>query len=97
MTNQLINIVDLPNELLENIFQFLSFEEISRIRSVSKKFNTIGEQLLNRGFNDSVNNYYNILEKLKEQAQNCQIPILKCSELFTTSMDITILGIKYLF
>lgn len=87
------NISDLPNELLINILSRLTFENISEVRLVCKRFDSIGRELLNNGFRCSVNNYYNVLEKLKKiTAKNSDLKILKSSEFFTTSLDITIIG-----
>ena len=87
------NLLDLPNELLISILNYLSYENISKIRIVCKRFDEIGKELLNDGFKRSINNYFNVLDIFKKlNANNNDWKILKSSEFFTTSIDITIIG-----
>ncbi|VVC96230.1 unnamed protein product, partial [Leptidea sinapis] len=43
-------LLQLPKVLIEHIFSFLSYEEIARIRAVSREIDKICQGLLNRGF-----------------------------------------------
>ncbi|KAL4707557.1 hypothetical protein ACJJTC_000309 [Scirpophaga incertulas] len=45
-----MDLVSLPVVVLENIFSYLTYDEIARNRIVSKSFNEICMRLLNRGF-----------------------------------------------
>ena len=40
----------LPDTALEKTLLFLSYDEISRLRRINKRFNTICKSLLNKGF-----------------------------------------------
>ncbi|VVD00658.1 unnamed protein product [Leptidea sinapis] len=43
-------LLQLPKELIEHIFSFLSYEEVAKIREVSRELDKICQGLLNRGF-----------------------------------------------
>lgn len=45
-----MTLLSLPVLVLENIFSYLSYDEIAKIRLVSKFFNDIAMRMLNRGF-----------------------------------------------
>jgi hypothetical protein len=89
-----INILELPYELLKTIFDYLTFDEISKIRLVCKGFDVCAQQTLNQGFQKSVIRYSKVLETIKDINNNTNHTnlIIKNSEFFTTSSDITILG-----
>jgi hypothetical protein len=92
--NNGINILELPYELLKAIFDYLTFDEISKIRLVCKGFDVCSREKLNQGFQKSVIRYSKVLETIKVINNNTNHTnlILKNSEFFTTSLDITILG-----
>lgn len=56
-SNEKLNLVNLPELVLEAIFSNLTFDEIARNRIVCKQFDRIGKRLLNRGFN-SIKKYH---------------------------------------
>nr|XP_045626453.1 uncharacterized protein LOC123775359 [Procambarus clarkii]XP_045626454.1 uncharacterized protein LOC123775359 [Procambarus clarkii]XP_045626455.1 uncharacterized protein LOC123775359 [Procambarus clarkii]XP_045626456.1 uncharacterized protein LOC123775359 [Procambarus clarkii]XP_045626457.1 uncharacterized protein LOC123775359 [Procambarus clarkii]XP_045626458.1 uncharacterized protein LOC123775359 [Procambarus clarkii]XP_045626459.1 uncharacterized protein LOC123775359 [Procambarus clarki len=45
-----IHILDLPNEIFENIFAYLTFKKIGEIRRACKRFEQIGSTILNASF-----------------------------------------------
>ncbi|XP_075987657.1 F-box protein pallbearer isoform X2 [Anticarsia gemmatalis] len=45
-----MHLLDLPVVMIENIFSYLSYDEIARNRLVSRSFNDISMRMLNRGF-----------------------------------------------
>ncbi|XP_050358111.1 F-box only protein 28 isoform X2 [Nymphalis io] len=45
-----MTLLSLPMLVVENIFSYLSYDEIAKLRLVSKPFNNISMRLLNRGF-----------------------------------------------
>ncbi|EDW79587.1 uncharacterized protein Dwil_GK20333 [Drosophila willistoni] len=46
-----MNILSLPETLLMDIFEWLSYDEVAKKREVCTRFNYIGQQVLNTGFN----------------------------------------------
>ncbi|BES88402.1 F-box protein 28 [Nesidiocoris tenuis] len=45
-----INLADMPEVVLEHIFSFLTYDNIAQNRIVSRKFNTLGAKMLNKGY-----------------------------------------------
>ena len=68
LSNQCVdNICDLPIELLELIMTYISYDEIAKIRSVCRLFDTCSQRLLNRGF-VKVEKYHSLcFKKVKAQ------------------------------
>jgi F-box protein 28 len=66
--NQTIrNLLELPIELIELIMSYISYDEIAKIRSVCRSFDSCSQRLLNRGF-IKVEKYHAIcFKKVKSQ------------------------------
>ncbi|KAJ8705964.1 hypothetical protein PYW07_010741 [Mythimna separata] len=45
-----MDLLELPDVMIENIFSYLSYDEIAKNRMVSRAFNEISMRMLNRGF-----------------------------------------------
>ena len=57
MVTHFFPLCELPDTVLEQTLRMLSYHEISQLRRVNKKFNTICMALLNKGFK-STDNYF---------------------------------------
>ncbi|KAL1464741.1 hypothetical protein WDU94_004361 [Cyamophila willieti] len=60
-----MNLVHMPYLVLEKIFSFLSYDEISKTRLVCVTFNDIGSQCLNRGFYAAETFHKKLLKNVK--------------------------------
>lgn len=63
----MLNIIDLPDIVLETILSNLTYDEISRYRIVCKQFDRICKKLLNRGFNLMEKYHAQCLRAVKSQ------------------------------
>ena len=57
MVTHYFPLCELPDTVLEQTLRMVSYHEISQLRRVNKKFNTICMALLNKGFK-STDNYF---------------------------------------
>ena len=58
---------DLPDTVLEQILMMFSYDEISQLRRVNKRFNTICKGLLNKGFRSADNYQRKYFQEVKAQ------------------------------
>ncbi|XP_014611745.1 PREDICTED: F-box only protein 28 [Polistes canadensis] len=63
----MLNIVDLPDIVLETILSNLTYDEISKYRIICKRFDRICRKLLNRGFNLMEKYHAQCLRAVKSQ------------------------------
>ncbi|KAF7403388.1 hypothetical protein HZH68_006182 [Vespula germanica] len=63
----MLNIIDLPDIVLETVLSNLTYDEISRYRIVCKQFDRICKKLLNRGFNLMEKYHAQCLRAVKSQ------------------------------
>ncbi|KAK2584550.1 hypothetical protein KPH14_006919 [Odynerus spinipes] len=63
----MLNIIDLPDIVLETILSNLTYDEISRYRIVCKQFDRVCKKLLNRGFNLMEKYHAQCLRAVKSQ------------------------------
>lgn len=61
------NLLDFPNEILHEIFKFISFEQISKMRIVCHRFNRVCSDLLNKEFNSLLNFTQQFFQTVKSQ------------------------------
>lgn len=57
----------IPDEIVRHILQYLSFDEVSKARLASKRFNTLGGQILNDGFRRVRSFHSQCLREVKEE------------------------------
>lgn len=84
----IMNLLDLPDCMLEQILEYLSFDEIAKQRIVCQKFNTIGQGLLNFGFHKMVKRHGNLIKMIKSQlprreSERKNHPLAKHSDILT--------------
>uniref|UniRef100_A0A0K8TRF8 F-box domain-containing protein n=1 Tax=Tabanus bromius TaxID=304241 RepID=A0A0K8TRF8_TABBR len=60
-----MNILDLPDCMIEQVFEFLNYDEVARKRLVCKRINKICQRLLNRGFTKMVKRHNANLRRIK--------------------------------
>jgi hypothetical protein len=46
-------LLQLPDTAFENVFCFLSYEVVAKLRRVCRRFNNTGKRLLNKGFRNA--------------------------------------------
>ncbi|KAH9528090.1 uncharacterized protein LOC124494548 [Dermatophagoides farinae] len=61
------NLLDFPNEILHEIFKFISYEQISKMRLVCHHFNRICSDKLNNEFNSLRNFTQHLFQTVKSQ------------------------------
>ncbi|XP_031633282.1 F-box only protein 28 [Contarinia nasturtii] len=62
-----MNLLDLPDCMLEQVLECLSYDEIAKQRIVCQKFNTICQGLLNVGFHKVMKRHGQLLKIIKSQ------------------------------
>ncbi|XP_073837185.1 F-box protein pallbearer isoform X2 [Musca autumnalis] len=60
-----LNILDLPNVVLMEIFEYLSYDEVSKKRLVCRRFDHICQQVLNGGFNKVIKQHSINFKRIK--------------------------------
>lgn len=60
-----MNLLELPDCMLEQIFEYLPYDEIARKRVINTKVNKICQRLLNRGFNKMIRRHTTNLKRIK--------------------------------
>ncbi|XP_037810137.1 uncharacterized protein LOC119602611 isoform X1 [Lucilia sericata] len=60
-----MNIFDLPNVMLIEIFEYLSYDEVSKKRLVCRRFDQIAQQVLNGGFNKVIKQHSVSFKRIK--------------------------------
>ncbi|XP_055376818.1 F-box only protein 28 [Condylostylus longicornis] len=60
-----MNILDLPDGMLEQVIEFLSYDDIARNRLICKTFDRVGKIVLNRGFSKMVRRHSVSLKRIK--------------------------------
>ncbi|KAJ6642042.1 F-box only protein 28, partial [Pseudolycoriella hygida] len=60
-----MNILELPDIVLEQILEYLSYDEIAKTRLVSSKLNKFCQNLLNRGFSKIIHRHANEMKRIK--------------------------------
>lgn len=62
-----MNLLDLPDCMIEQIFEYLSYDEIARKRLVCTQINKACQRLLNRGFTKMMKRHTTNLKRIKAQ------------------------------
>ncbi|XP_075160913.1 F-box protein pallbearer isoform X3 [Haematobia irritans] len=60
-----MNILDLPSVILLEIFEYLSYDEVSKKRLVCRRFDQISQQVLNGGFNKVIKQHTINFKRIK--------------------------------
>ncbi|XP_036338290.1 uncharacterized protein LOC118748094 [Rhagoletis pomonella] len=60
-----MNLLELPDCMLLDIFEFLTYEEVSKNRLVCRRINQICQQVLNGGFSRAVRQHTTIFKRIK--------------------------------
>jgi len=83
-----MNLLDLPECMLEQIFEWLSYDEIAKKRLVSTKVNKVCQQLLNRGFAKLIKRHSHDMKKIKSllprrESERRHHPLIKHADILT--------------
>lgn len=83
-----MNLLDLPVEILEEIFEYLCYDEIAKKRIVCKKVDQVCQSLLNRGFLKMIKRHNANLKAIKLQlprreSERRNHPLAKHSDILT--------------
>ncbi|XP_063615325.1 F-box only protein 28-like [Penaeus indicus] len=65
--NDRINLLDLPEIVVEKIMGYMSYEEVAHLRIVCRRFNQISQMLLNKGFRKVERYQAKCLKEVKSQ------------------------------
>ncbi|XP_017088307.2 F-box only protein 28 [Drosophila bipectinata] len=60
-----MNILDLPQTVLLDIFEWLPYDEVAKKREVCTRFNYVGQQVLNTGFNKIILEHAKNFKRIK--------------------------------
>lgn len=97
-----LNILTIPNEMLQNILSYLSYDEIARLRLVGTKFDAIGKSMLNQGFLDVENFHAKCFQEVKKQlprreSERRKHALARHSEVLTAvETRLSLLGMTYI-
>ncbi|XP_030386203.1 F-box only protein 28 [Scaptodrosophila lebanonensis] len=61
----MLNLLDLPDNVLMDIFELLSYDEVAKKREVCSHFNYIGQRVLNAGFNKIIQEHAKHFKRIK--------------------------------
>ncbi|KAG4079845.1 hypothetical protein HA402_014976 [Bradysia odoriphaga] len=83
-----MNLLELPDCMLEQIFECLTYDEIAKKRLVSTKVNRICQQLLNRGFSKLIKRHTYEMKKIKSllprrESERRHHPLIKHADILT--------------
>ncbi|XP_065074023.1 F-box only protein 28 [Ochlerotatus camptorhynchus] len=83
-----INFLDLPDCMIEQFFEFLSYDEIAKKRIICKKIDRVCQSLLNRGFMKMIKRHNANLKAIKSQlprreSERRNHPLAKHSDILT--------------
>uniref|UniRef100_A0A8D8MTV3 F-box only protein 28 n=2 Tax=Culex pipiens TaxID=7175 RepID=A0A8D8MTV3_CULPI len=83
-----MNVLDLPVEILEEIFEYLSYDEIAKKRIICRKVDQVCQSLLNRGFLKMIKRHNANLKAIKMQlprreSERRNHPLAKHSDILT--------------
>lgn len=83
-----MNFLELPDFMLEKIFERLTYDEIAKKRLVSTRVNRICQQLLNRGFNKLIKRHSHEMKKIKSllprrESERRHHPLIKHADILT--------------
>ncbi|XP_055323422.1 F-box only protein 28 [Sitodiplosis mosellana] len=83
-----MNLLDLPDCMLEQVLELLSYDEIAKQRIVCQKFNTICQGLLNVGFHKMIKHHGHLMKLIKSQlprreSERRNHPLAKHSDVLT--------------
>ncbi|XP_037036892.1 F-box only protein 28 [Bradysia coprophila] len=83
-----MNLLELPDCMLEQIFECLTYDEIAKKRLVSTKVNRICQQLLNRGFSKLIKRHSYEMKKIKSllprrESERRHHPLIKHADILT--------------
>uniref|UniRef100_A0A1Q3F1L5 Putative f-box only protein 28 n=1 Tax=Culex tarsalis TaxID=7177 RepID=A0A1Q3F1L5_CULTA len=83
-----MNLLDLPVEILEEIFEYLCYDEIAKKRIICKKVDQVCQSLLNRGFLKMIKRHNANLKAIKLQlprreSERRNHPLAKHSDILT--------------
>lgn len=65
--NDRINLLDLPEIVVEKIMGYMSYEEVAHLRIICRRFNQISQMLLNKGFRKVERYQAKCLKEVKSQ------------------------------
>ncbi|XP_062550742.1 F-box only protein 28 [Armigeres subalbatus] len=86
--SQGINFLDLPDCMIEQVFEYLTYDEIAKKRIVCRKIDRVCQSLLNRGFMKMIKRHNANLKAIKSQlprreSERRNHPLAKHSDILT--------------
>ncbi|XP_058834376.1 F-box only protein 28 [Topomyia yanbarensis] len=83
-----MSFLDLPDCMIEQVFEYLSYDEIAKERIVCKKIDRVSQSLLNRGFMKMIKRHNANLKTIKSQlprreSERRNHPLAKHSDILT--------------
>ncbi|CAO1363088.1 unnamed protein product [Diamesa serratosioi] len=94
--------LDLPDVAIQEIFSFLAFDEVAKLRIICKRFNRINQEILNHGFYKLTNNHAKQIRRIKSQLPRRESerrihPLSKYSDILTcVETRLSMLSMTYL-
>ncbi|XP_054706425.1 F-box only protein 28-like [Uloborus diversus] len=91
-----------PDDVLEKIMSFISYDEVSRCRLVCRRFNSVSQRVLNRGFHKVEKYHAQCLKKVKAQLPRRESERRKhhlarhCDILTAVETRLSLLGMTFL-
>lgn len=96
-----LHILELPNEVFEKILSYLNYEQISKVRRVSTRFNEVGSAVLNSAFqrlqNIMLQRFHQIKSQMprRESARRTHPLARECDIVETVHMRLTLLQMSF--
>ncbi|CAO1323882.1 unnamed protein product [Diamesa hyperborea] len=97
-----MQLLNLPNVVIEEIFRYLDFDEVAKLRIVCRRFNKINQEILNHGFYKLTNNHAKQIRRIKSQlprreSERRNHPLSKYSDILTcVETRLSMLSMTYL-
>ncbi|XP_002024851.2 F-box only protein 28 [Drosophila persimilis] len=84
-----MNLLDLPQTVLMDIFEYLPYDEVAKKREVCTHFNFTGQQVLNLGFNKIIMEHAKIFKRIKSmlprrESERRNHPLSRHSDILTS-------------
>ncbi|KFM83175.1 F-box only protein 28, partial [Stegodyphus mimosarum] len=84
----MICLLNVPDDVLEKILSYVTYDEVSRCRLVCRRFNSVSQRVLNRGFHKAERYHAQCLRKVKTQlprreSERRKHPLARHSDILT--------------
>ncbi|GFU05847.1 f-box only protein 28 [Trichonephila clavipes] len=97
-----INLLNLPDDVLEKILSFITYDEVSRCRLVCQRINSVSKRVLNRGFHRVERYHAQCLRQVKSQlprreSERRKHPLARhCDILTAVETRLSLLGMTFM-